>query len=74
MTLEHIETTIKKKAKELAGTFIQCKFCEGEAVITLQDFRYMVYCIREGRDYYLKEHNICQVEEIGVEKITPFGE
>ena len=56
--MEHIEPTIKKKAKELAGTFIQCKFCESrDARIILEQNRWKVSCPVCLSNYYLKEQH-----------------
>ncbi len=53
---EHIKPIIKRKADKLAGTWIKCKFCEGEqAQIRLEDRRWRVFCVQCGSDYYLKE-------------------
>ena len=52
---EHISIPIRRKANKLAGQWIACKFCEGQAVITLTDYRWWVNCITCKQDYYLKE-------------------
>lgn len=57
--LEHIKQTVQKKARDLAGTWIQCKFCHEEARIMLEDRRWKITCYVCGADYYLKtQHSL----------------
>lgn len=56
--MENLKKTIEKKARDLAGTWIECKFCKEEARIILEDRRWKVDCIICGSHYYLKtQHN-----------------
>jgi translation initiation factor 2 beta subunit (eIF-2beta)/eIF-5 len=44
--------------KNIAGQFIKCKHCEGEARIILEDRRYFVRCYQCGQTYLLKEQHL----------------
>ena len=57
--LEHLKQTVQKKARDLAGTWIQCKFCKDEARIILEDRRWKVDCPTCSASYYLKtQHSL----------------
>lgn len=63
--MQHIKQTIKRK---LCGSYLRCKFCEGQAYISMPDFQYMVNCVSCGAKYHLKIHSTTK-KNIAVELI-----
>jgi ribosomal protein S27E len=46
------------KTSSLPSGKIKCKHCHEEATIITTDFRYKVYCVTCGSEYYLKEQHL----------------
>ena len=67
--LTHIKETINKKARDLAGTFIECKFCKDDARITLEDRRWKINCYTCSASYYLKTQHSLEAPRTPLEEV-----
>lgn len=53
-SLTPISETIKHKKRQIAGRWIKCHLCSGDAIITLEEGRYFVSCLTCNFRGYLK--------------------